>query len=370
MYSSRFCCFEHLFCLFSSARGSSTVYFRASRECQGLFLIKADANSTEQEQTSRLEVPEVHEQSSHLMIELDSERSPERRQSRKRTANSSLRGSPTAENSSIPTNDATAPQVASAANQGTAGRNNRILALGAVTGITDNLVPVVGYAAEPILPLAEACAPLANILHNLSFYVQMALDETPPKPFDDLTVDESAAIRLYTIEWEAPHRSLYSMLNYTLKTAPRVELQPYHKYMKLFLTALVKLPCVPPVTVWRGVTKNLSDEFPRGTLVTWWAFSSCTTELTVLESNMYLGTTGERTLFSVEVFNGRTVRAHSHFVTEDEILVLPGTLMEVQSIFSPAADLSIVHLRQIKPAETLLELPFEGQSRRLHHSSI
>jgi hypothetical protein len=75
---------------------------------------------------------------------------------------------------------------------------------------------------------------------------------------------------------------------------------------------------------------------------------------------MYLGNTGERTLFSVEVINGRTVSAHSHFVTEDEILLLPGTHMVVQSQLSPASDLHIIHLKQIKPEQTLLEPPFEG----------
>ncbi|CAF3919940.1 unnamed protein product [Rotaria sp. Silwood2] len=215
----------------------------------------------------------------------------------------------------------------------TATRNNRLIAVGGVTGIKEDLDPVVGYAAEPLLPLHEACVPLSDILHNLSFYVDLALNETPQEPPDSLTVDESAAIRLYTIEWEKPHRSLYSMLNYTLKTAPREELRPYFKYMKLFLTALVKLPCIPPLTVWRGVAKDLSAEFPPGTLVTWWAFSSCTSALPVLENNMYLGSEGERTLFSVEAINGRTVQAHSHFVTEDEILLLPGTHMEVQSQF-------------------------------------
>ncbi|CAF1529374.1 unnamed protein product, partial [Rotaria sordida] len=87
--------------------------------------------------------------------------------------------------------------------------------------------PIIGYAAEPILPLPVACAPLFDILHNLSFYVQLALDETPDNPPHDLTVHESAAIRLYTLEWDAPHRSLYSMLNYTLKFSNREELQPY-----------------------------------------------------------------------------------------------------------------------------------------------
>jgi hypothetical protein len=218
----------------------------------------------------------------------------------------------------------------------------------------------VGYAEEPLLPLFEACAPLTNILHNLSFYVQMALNETLEQPPDGLTVDESAAIRLYTIEWDSPHRSLYSMLNHTLKYDDRENLRPYFKYLKLFVTALVKLPCVPQLTVWRGVTKNLSADFPPGTRVTWWAFSSCTTQLTVLENNMYLGNTGNRTLFSVEAINGRTIRAHSHFVTEDEILLLPGTHMIVQSQLSPAPDLHIIHLKQVKPEQMLLQPPFEG----------
>ena len=230
-----------------------------------------------------------------------------------------------------------------------------------------DLSPIVGYADEPLLPLFKACAPLTSIIPNLSFYVQMALHETPEQPPDELTIDESAAIRLYTIEWSEPRQSLYSMLNYTLKQDDRQLLRPYFKYLKLFLTALAKLPCVPSLTVWRGVTKDLSAEFLPGTKVTWWAFSSCTTELTVLENNMYLGDSGRRTLFSVEAINGRTIRAHSHFVTEDEILLLPGTHMIVQSQFSPGADLHIVHLKQVIPKEVLLEPPFEGHFNRFSH---
>jgi len=229
-----------------------------------------------------------------------------------------------------------------------------------IHGIQANLSPVMGYTAEPLLPLAKACAPLNKILHNLSFYVQKAMDETPEEPPDGLTIDESAAIRLYTIEWDRPHRSLYSMLNFNLKKANRDDLLPYFKYLKLFLTALVKLPCVPQLTAWRGVTQNLSADFPPGTQVTWWAFSSCTTEMTVLENNMYLGNQGSRTLFSVEAINGRTIKAHSHFVTEDELLLLPGTHMIVQSQLSPATDLHIIHLKQVIPDLVLVEPPFEG----------
>ena len=232
-----------------------------------------------------------------------------------------------------------------------------------ISDVEVNLTPILEYADEPLLPLLEACAPLTNIIYNLLFYVQLALSETPQQPPDGLTIEESAAIRLYTIEWEGNQRSLYSMLNHTLKKDDREKLRPYFKYMKLFLTALAKLPCVSASTIWRGVAKDISAQFPPGTMVIWWGFSSCTTALPVLENNMYLGSAGDRTLFSVEAINGRTVRAHSHFVTEDEILLLPGTQMIVQSQFSPAPDLHIIHLKQVVPKEVLLQSPFEGISR-------
>lgn len=80
----------------------------------------------------------------------------------------------------------------------------------------------------------------------------------------------------------------------------------------------------------------------------------------MLQSKAYLGNTGPRTLFSIEVFNGRNVCAHSHFVTEDEILLLPGTFMEVQSQLTQESGLYIIHLKQKIPNETLLEPPFKG----------
>ena len=88
------------------------------------------------------------------------------------------------------------------------------------------LNPILGYAKVPLLPLVKACAPLNHIIHDSPAYVQLALYETPKIPPIGLTVDESASIRLYTIEWNKPHRSLYSMLNYALKTDDREDLQP------------------------------------------------------------------------------------------------------------------------------------------------
>jgi hypothetical protein len=237
-----------------------------------------------------------------------------------------------------------------------------------VKHVQEPLEPIIGYANEPLLPLAEACAPLIDIICDLSTHIRLAIDGTPENPSDGLTFDESAAIRLYTMEWDEPHASLYSRLNSTLKKSNRENLRPYFKYLKLLLTALVKLPCAPLQTIWRGVNKDQSKDFPAGTSVTWWAFSSCTTSLTVLENSVYLSNAGERTLFSVEAMNGRIIRAHSYFDYEDEILLLPGTYMEVHSQITPAPDLHIIHLKQHTPTTTLLELPFEGSDTVINHN--
>ena len=223
-----------------------------------------------------------------------------------------------------------------------------------------DLEPIIDYAQEYLLPLSKACSPLVNIIQNIMFYVQLALDRTSETPPDGLTIDESAAIRLYTMEWEQSDQSLYFILNQTLKSNDRQSLKPFHKYLKLFLTALVKLPCVPPLTIWRGVTKDISQDFHPGKSLIWWSFMSCTTELTVLENNIYLGRNGNRTLFSIESINCRTIRDHSEYKTEDEVLLLPGTQLIVQSQFMPADDLHIIHLKQIRPKDILLEVPFEG----------
>ena len=233
-----------------------------------------------------------------------------------------------------------------------------------ITNVTINiqseLDPIIEYVKVPLLPLIKACAPLFDVVHNLSVYVQTALHDTPEQPPNGLTVDESAAIRLYTFQWERPHRSLYSMLNQTLTMTDRQQLQPYARYLKLLLTALVKLPCIPPQTVWRGIREDVSMNYLDGTSVTWWGFSSCTTSMPVLTENTFLGNEGPRTMFSVETINGRAIHAHSTFTYENEIVLLPGTQMIVQTKMSQPSDLHIVHLKQILPKKKLLEVPFEG----------
>ncbi|CAF1176473.1 unnamed protein product [Rotaria sordida] len=116
------------------------------------------------------------------------------------------------------------------------------------------LKPISQYAKEPLVSLEEACRPLKDIIdEELEQNIQIAKINSGSPP-DGLTQDESAAIHLYTMEWDVTEKSLYAILNRRLREADRQKLVPWHKYMKLTERQIV----------WRGVPKDLSDLYPQG----------------------------------------------------------------------------------------------------------
>ncbi|CAF4258006.1 unnamed protein product, partial [Rotaria sordida] len=119
--------------------------------------------------------------------------------------------------------------------------------------------------------------------------------------------------------------SLYLLLNQSLRSKNREELKPWFSFLKLFLTGLYKLQSKSGI-VWRGVRGiDLSSKYKTGTKFTWWEVSSCTTYIEVLESDQFLGKHGQRTLFSIECINGKSIVAHSYFKNaEKEIVLIPG----------------------------------------------
>ncbi|CAF3813281.1 unnamed protein product, partial [Rotaria sp. Silwood1] len=143
------------------------------------------------------------------------------------------------------------------------------------------LKAIKGYEKEPIVSLEQVCEPLHGILDELNENIQIAKMNCT-RPSDGLTQDESAAIHIYTMEWDESESSLYAKLNRILRAPERRLLKPWFRYLKLFLTALYKLPSVD-CQLWRGVKEDLSHLYPKGEFRIWWSFSSCTTALDVLQ---------------------------------------------------------------------------------------
>ncbi|CAF3932476.1 unnamed protein product [Rotaria magnacalcarata] len=218
------------------------------------------------------------------------------------------------------------------------------------------LLPLRGYATQPLVTLEEAVVLLTNILHDVDARVWTAMNRSK-YPLEGLTQDESAAIVLYTIQWDRDHPSLYSVLNRTLRTEDRDKVVPWFPYLKLTLTALYKLPSIQR-TVWRGVRADLDFQYEVRDHITWWAFSSCTTAVNVLEKPNFLGKSGVRTLFVIECMQGKNIGHHSYYRTEQEILLLPCSYFEVIGKLKQNDGLTIIHLREMCPPIMLLEPPF------------
>ena len=132
------------------------------------------------------------------------------------------------------------------------------------------LQPIEGYQKMPLLTLDKAVEPIVFCCPDIHRRVFIAMSSCE-NPLDDLNQNESASIFLYTMEWEPRNECLYYVLNKTLRTENRQQLKPWYSYLRLIITALQKLP-PQKLTVWRGVTLDLSREYEIGQRYVWWAF--------------------------------------------------------------------------------------------------
>ncbi len=216
------------------------------------------------------------------------------------------------------------------------------------------LMPIRGYSKTPIVSLEIAIEPLVGFLPAIQNYAYVAKERCNNTPADGLTRDESASIMVYSMGWEPNDECLYFVLNRTLRSKDRQQLSPWFLYLKLFLTALSHIPSRSR-TVYRGVKLDLSEQYMPGTTVVWWGFSSCTSTMHVLQTEVFLGQTGARTLFTIECDSGKDIGKHSYFSMEDEILLPAATQFKVVSCLKQGHDLHLVQLREIQPPFPLLE---------------
>ena len=217
------------------------------------------------------------------------------------------------------------------------------------------LMPIRGYENEPLVPLEKAVEPLVSILPDVLDYVYVAKQRCEPVPADGLTQEESAAIVLYTMEWEPHEQCLYFALNSTLRTEDRRKLKPWFSYLRLLLTALVKIPSTRHF-VYRGVKMDLSKHYPVGKTVVWWGFSSCTLKMGVLENEQFLGKTGERTLFTIDCESGKDIGRHSYYESEGEILLLAARQFVVKDCLEPGNGLHMIQLTETESPIKLLQM--------------
>lgn len=217
------------------------------------------------------------------------------------------------------------------------------------------LPPIKGFEKVPIVSLEEAVAPLISIVDEIHHMVWTVKQNCSTTPKNGLTVDESACIMLYSLEWPPERQnSLYFILNQTLRAADRRKLTPWFGYLKLLLVSLSKLPSFTE-TVYRGIKEDLHLQYPKDKTFVWWGFSSCTRSIDVLNREAFFGTIGTRTMFIIEGSTGRDIRQHSLYSEEDELLLLPARQFRVKASLQMGNGLHSIQIQEIQPQYPLLE---------------
>ena len=230
------------------------------------------------------------------------------------------------------------------------------------------LLPIGGYEEMPIVSLEIAVEPLVPFLPSVQSYAYVAKQRCKNPPPDDLTIDESASIMLYSMGWKPLDKCLYVALNAVLRSKDRDQLEPWFLYLKLFLTALSRLPSTHRF-VYRGVKLDLHEDYPKGKTIVWWGFSSCTDSIDVLQSELFLGTTGTRTMFTIECDSGKDIRKHSYYPSEDEILLLAATQFKVMGCLNQGNGLYTIQLQETQPPFPLLHPIFISSNSNKSSSS-
>ncbi|CAF4190494.1 unnamed protein product, partial [Rotaria sordida] len=215
------------------------------------------------------------------------------------------------------------------------------------------ITPIGGYEEMPLVPLEIAVEPLVPILPAVQSHAYVAKQRCE-NPGDELTQDESASIMLYTMSWKPLSKCLYFVLNDTLRSPDRQQkLEPWYLFMRLFLSALFRLPSIP-TTAYRGIKLDLSERYVKGKTIVWWGFSSCTTAVDVLNSKLFLGTTGDRTMFTLKCQSAKDIRKHSYYPAENEVLLMAATQFKVIGCLNQG-DLHIIQLEETRPPFPLMQ---------------
>ncbi|CAF0729216.1 unnamed protein product [Adineta steineri] len=179
--------------------------------------------------------------------------------------------------------------------------------------------PIYGYQDLPDVTLEEAVENIEFDVPGVKAFASKAKNECY-KRNTELTLDESAAIYLYTM----PNSSFHTALNDRLRAENRDELVPWFAYLKLFINSLGKLPSLA-ITVWRGVASDISHDFFQDPVQTWWTVSSCSKDLNVIQGYIDVNA-GAGTVFAIETLHGKDVSKYSAFgVAEKEVVLMPGT---------------------------------------------
>ncbi|CAF0951218.1 unnamed protein product [Adineta steineri] len=202
------------------------------------------------------------------------------------------------------------------------------------------------YLKVPLLNLTEAIKKTTSSGKYLSS-CPTGVTSPGTLPFG-LTPDEKAAITMYTSSCD-----VYPELNAALRTEKINEIRPWFSYLKLFDTAISKIPPVKR-DYCRGIRVPPNGSYTVGTVITWWGVSSVSTQPSTCKS--FSTPTGGGccgSFYRIKSISASSIAAYSKYPSEAESILLPGTKVKIIDIqLDSKADLYVIDVEAISSDST------------------
>jgi hypothetical protein len=215
----------------------------------------------------------------------------------------------------------------------------------------EELGSIGAYWQQSVVSLEEALAPVMSRFDQLDRSIKESKKRCNYPSTHNLTRDESAAVFLYTME--GGDNSFYLILNETLRSKNRRAAKLWFGFLKLFDSALNKLPTVRK-SIWRGMNGDCSHLFKKDEILTWWSISSCSISLTAAQH--FLESKAHGTLLMIEAKNAKDITGYTNFPDEKEVILKPGTYLRVEdNALRHPGGLNVIHLLELDDDEAQAE---------------
>jgi hypothetical protein len=219
------------------------------------------------------------------------------------------------------------------------------------------------YKHQPISALKSTLKPILSHVERLDYYIQKAKKYRHYPSEHDLNKNESGAIYLYSDDWG--EQSFNWILNRTLKSDDRTTLMPWLGFLKLFNTALKKLPTIKD-TIWRGLPIAVANKLKENDEFVLSCITSCSSSVSVIAQ--FLDKTS--ILCSIKPLNAKDIRGYTTYDNDDEVLLLPGTRLRVKSKKSNVREGEVaIYLEEISGIDDEQSIPDDTETSDVSKST-
>ncbi|CAF1050924.1 unnamed protein product, partial [Adineta ricciae] len=194
---------------------------------------------------------------------------------------------------------------------------------------------------DQILSLEQACDLFKRRIKKIDSMIKSA-KKNSSNVKHNLSIDEAAAIYLFTMEQTEAKHTVYSQLNQALRSEDNIHLEPWYHYFRLLSMALEKLPSTKCV-VYRGVRNDVRKKYEQEH-VYWRGFSSCLKTQKSIEKQ--LGKKGTRILFEIHCINGKSIGELSCLDKNDEVILMPNIYLRVLSRIKQPNGVHVIRLQE------------------------